>query len=114
MIWHILLATLLTWLVLLGLDRVASYLWFDLAGEDKETPATIVFLAALLLAPCAVPDWLIRRLIPRRRRIVTVDMRVLSKDEQQQWIERLNSDEPTEQVVREAIARAREVQETIK
>lgn len=114
MIWHIVLAALLTWLVLLGLDRVASYLWFDMAGEDKETPALIVWVAALLLAPAAIPGYLIRRLMPRRRRVFTVDMRVLSTDEQRYWMERLDSDEPTEQVVREAMARAREVQEAAK
>lgn len=120
MIWHIVLAALLTWLVLVGLLHLILFVVSaqctrtNKPMEEHVLYDSLVIAGVVVLAPIYVPVMLARCAQKRHRRMVTVDMRMLSKDEQRQWIERLNSDEPTEQVAREAMARAREVQESSK
>jgi hypothetical protein len=123
MIWHIAIAALATWLSLAVIVHVALFIVGLASDTENLLYCVLLKIGHYLIAPVLVPTLYIwcqyrhwRRLF-RLARIIdrqlahSLDMRVLPRDEQRQFIERMHSNEDMDQVIADAMTRIREAQE---
>lgn len=119
MIWHILLAALLTWMVLTVLVHAALFVAVFIAPEShvSETLMRVGFVLAypVFVPVCKMRDASRRRKAVRMARALARSILVsLPDDERDAFMVRLRSGENRKQTILDALHRVRELSEATK